>query len=182
MKQNFALNYDKNVFILREKLSQDLYLKTSIFNINNRRPKYGINPNLFMQYMYTVNSSSKGRNSPANKKSGNHSQTLTNSSSCTKSSDKNFKYKRILRSENLMSYREKFKAEQLKNLNLENKMFKNRINRVSSPYSRKKFRADAKRDEKISEMRRQVRSNNVIKTQEKYVQSKLPMIFIRNKK
>ncbi|MCQ2821075.1 MAG: hypothetical protein MJ252_27770 [archaeon] len=57
--QNSTVFYNRNLSILREKVSQDMYLKTSLFNINNRKPSYGINRNIYMLYIANNKSGSR---------------------------------------------------------------------------------------------------------------------------
>ena len=48
---NFStLNFNKNIFTLREKITQDLSLKSSLYNISKRRPIYGCNNNAYIKY------------------------------------------------------------------------------------------------------------------------------------
>ena len=184
MKQNIGLcsNYDKNLFTLREKLAQDLYLKTSIQNIQSRRSNYGVNPNIYMNYVNYMrpSSNSRRRKSPLRNSRGNSSQCIGKCSPSRGPRTFQEKQKKVLRTDNILFYKEKFKAEQLKSLNLENRMFLNRIKRVNSPYSKSKLKEDSKKEKKLFQMRKQTRTNEMIKNQEKYVSSKLPKIFIAN--
>ena len=222
MKANLAnstVNYNKNLSILREKVSQDLYLRNSIYNINNRKPHYGINKNIYM--IYTV----KSKNKKAKKNNGQHQQNKSISGSqqassrqgsqqgsrsgsrkgsgagsrCgspSKRSSNTFsysqtqpnrisngkvRYKYKLRKDDYLEGLNKQKMERQKLINLENERLKNRIKRISSPYSPKTLRKDSLRNSRMMQMRRQVRSNEELKSQSESIKTQLPKIFIRSK-
>lgn len=217
MKANLAnstINYNKNLSILREKVSQDLYLRNSIFNINNRKPHYGINKNIYM--IYTVKGknrntkknncyhqteksihtsqqiSQQGSRSASRKGSksgsryGSPSKRTSNTFSYSqtqpnRNSNNKIRYKFKLRKDSYLEGLYKQKKENQKYINLENERLKNRIKRVSSPYSPKTLRRDSLRNQRMMEMRRQVRSNEEIKTQSLAIKNQLPKIFVRSK-
>ena len=48
-----SVNYNKNLWILREKVSQDVYLRNSLFNISNRKSMYQFKQPI-VQYISTA--------------------------------------------------------------------------------------------------------------------------------
>lgn len=42
-----SVNYNKNLWILREKVSQDVHLRNSLFNISNRKNMYQFKQPIF---------------------------------------------------------------------------------------------------------------------------------------
>lgn len=165
-----SLSYDKNIFFLREKVSNDIYLKTSLKSINTRKSHYGINPNCYMK-LYAFSPVSKRRQ---NTEGNEFNQTNSNTSQNTKTP----KYKTITRTQNLLISLEKYKAEKQKFVDKENQLLKSRLKQVSSPYAISNFKESAKLDKRMVEMRKKIRGTEVLKNQEKYIYTKLPKIFI----
>ncbi|MCQ2818983.1 MAG: hypothetical protein MJ252_17095 [archaeon] len=176
-------NYNRSITVLREKVSQDLYLKTSIYNINNRKPKYGLNQNLYMEW-----SGKKIRNQSPQRGSKCTSINTSNNTSKTncfsqprKSPNRGNRYGLKSRKETFLEGLMNQKREQQKAIDNENRLLFGRIKRISSPYSKSRLLSENKKNLKMVQMRRQVRTNNQLRSQERLVKSELPKIYVRNK-
>ena len=184
---NSTVNYNRNLTILREKVSQDLYLRNSIYNINNRKPHYGINQNMYM--IYTVKKKpgkNQGAGSRGGSKAGSRAGSIQGSRQGSRPGSKagsnqgsrpgsrygsptskrtlntfsyyqtqpnrsqNSKviYKYKLRKDDYLQGLERQKLERQNFINLENQRMKNRIKRLSSPYSQQRLRKDSIKNSK----------------------------------
>ena len=82
-----SFNYNKNLWILREKVSQDVYLRNSLFNISNRKNMYKFKQPVFQYISTSPKSKQSTRYSPMNtsfrssSKSISRGSTIKNSAS-----------------------------------------------------------------------------------------------------
>lgn len=191
----YNLNFDKNIFCLREKLSQDLYMRKCIYNINTRKPKYGINQNAYVKntinvgitsrvyskynsfIIPTLSTRSNSNSIRISPKKYSPTRTTFNKYSPKRVSTKFYCPRALTRSENLSLIKNKHQKDLEKEIRIQNLFFKNNIKRVSSPYSRDRLKYDVNRSKKISQMRKQIRPIKVIKDQERFLLGKLPKIY-----
>lgn len=174
-----SLNYNKNIFTLREKVSQDVYLKTSLFNISTRKNMYKFKPPVF-QYCIT---------SPRSKLSTMYSKGNCSNKSSTKSitlnstKHKNFstinKTRTVTLYESLLNSKEKVQRVKTMEIQKENENLKKRIKRISSPLSRKKLDVSFRQNQKYYNNCKKVRTNSEVNAREKHILNRLPKLYLK---
>ena len=165
-----SMNYHKNIYSLREKVTQDLSLRSNIFNINRRKPIYKVH-----QPSVTFVETFPSRNKT------NSSYQKTNS---TNSSFNTSKPSRVVRTitltEKLLNSMERGHKQKRQEIQRENQYLYGRIKRVSSPLSRKSLKAHSLQKDYLYNNCRRVKTYSEIQKREKDLIAKLPKIYKRN--
>lgn len=157
-KVNRTLNFNGNIFQLRDKLMQDQNLKWQIYNIHHR--------SIHIWAPTTMTTSN----------------TIT--SKKTPSSNTSFYKARKLQSlrDNLISSRMNFQRLQTEDIERRNSNLKDRLKRVSSPLSRQKMNQSYYKIKQYEKISKRVRENKEVKKRETNVLRRLPILYIRGRK
>lgn len=160
-----TFNFNSNLFNLRDKLIRDLSLQNHIYNIQHRP----MQPHHRFKYTsYPTSLTSTISSLP-------HHQTTTINSL--------YKPKKVLSlRDNFLSSRMNFNRLKTEELNLSNTHFKIRLERISSPLSRKKMNESYFKLRQYEKISKKVKMNQENKKRETNVLRKLPKLYIRGNK
>lgn len=178
-----SVNYNKNLWILREKVSQDVYLRNSLFNISNRKNMYKFKEPVFQYISTSPRSKHSTCYSPMNtsfrssNKSMSRGSTIKNNSTITRS-----KTKTVTLYDSILSSKEKVHKVKTFEIKRENDTFKKRLNRVSSPLSRKRLDAMYTQNKKYSQNCKKVRTNSEVLNRERKILDRLPKLYLKKGK
>ena len=177
-----SVNYNKNLWILREKVSQDVYLRNSLFNISNRKSMYQFKQPI-VQYISTA---------PRSKHSTGYSQMTTSFRASNKSISRGStiknncstisKARTVSLYDSILSSKEKVLKVKTLEIKKENDTFKKRLNRVSSPLSRKRFETMYTQNKKYSQNCKKVRTNSEMFDREMKILDRLPKLYLKKGK
>ena len=179
-----SVNYNKNLWILREKVSQDVYLRNSLFNISNRKNMYKFKQPVFQYISTSPKSKQSTRYSPMNTSFRSSSKSISRGSTIKNSAStiSKAKTRTITLYDSLLSSKEKVHKVKTLEIKRENDTFKKRLNRVSSPLSRKRFETMYTQNKKYSQNCKKVRTNGEVFDREMKILDRLPKLYLKKGK
>ena len=174
-----SVNYNKNIFTLREKVAQDVYLRTSLFSISNRKNQFMFKEPSFsivMKSPKTKQSFRYARNNTSTAGSVSRLSTYQSNSTALIS-----KTKTMTLYDSLVLSKEKKLKDRSVEIQKENVLYKKRIKRVSSPLSRKKLDSGYYKNQKYMNNLKKIKSNNEMVKEQRRILSQFPRLYIKQK-
>lgn len=176
-----SVNYNKNLWILREKVSQDVHLRNSLFNISNRKNMYQFKQPIF-QYISTAPSKRSTGYSPMTTSFRASNKSISRGSTYKNNCSTISKTRTVSLYDSLLSSKEKVLKVKTLEIKKENDTFKKRLNRVSSPLSRKRLETMYSMNKKYSQNCKRVKTNSEVLDREKKILNRLPRLYLKKGK
>lgn len=174
-----SVNYNKNIFTLREKVAQDVYLRTSLYSISNRKNQFKFKEPTFLIVMKSPKTKQSFRYARNNTSTcgSNHNESRTVSRISTIQSNNPITKTLTLYDSLVLSKEKKLKDHSIE-IRKENILYKQRLKRVSSPLSRKKLDNGYYKSQKYMHNLKKIKSNEEIVKEQRRILSQLPKLYI----